>query len=58
MRRGGERKKLLKTPVLFDLRNLHEPGKVKSLGVIYEGLGRNCIEEIEFYLLVGRLSNW
>ena len=34
-------KKLLKTPVLFDLRNLYEPEKVKSLGFIYEGIGRN-----------------
>jgi len=33
-------KKLLKTPVLFDLRNLYEPEKVKSLGFIYEGVGR------------------
>ena len=34
-------KKLLKTPVLLDLRNLYEPKKVKSLGFIYEGIGRN-----------------
>ena len=34
-------KKLLKTPVLLDLRNLYEPEKVKSLGFIYEGIGRN-----------------
>jgi len=33
-------KKLLKTPVLLDLRNLYEPEKVKSLGMIYEGIGR------------------
>ena len=33
-------KKLLKTPVLLDLRNLYEPEKVKSLGFIYEGVGR------------------
>jgi UDPglucose 6-dehydrogenase len=33
-------KKLLKTPVLVDLRNLYEPEKVKSLGFIYEGVGR------------------
>ncbi len=33
-------KKLLKTPVLIDLRNLYEPEKVKSLGFIYEGAGR------------------
>ena len=34
-------KKLLKTPVLLDLRNLYEPEKIKSLGFIYEGIGRN-----------------
>jgi len=34
-------KELLKTPVLLDLRNLYEPQKVKSLGFIYEGIGRN-----------------
>jgi len=33
-------KKLLKTPVLLDLRNLYEPEKVKNLGFIYEGVGR------------------
>ena len=33
-------KKLLKTPVLLDLRNLYEPEKVKSLGFIYDGVGR------------------
>jgi UDPglucose 6-dehydrogenase len=34
-------KKLLKTPVLLDLKNLYEPEKIKSLGFIYEGIGRN-----------------
>jgi len=33
-------KKLLKTPVLIDLRNLYEPATIKSLGFIYEGVGR------------------
>jgi UDPglucose 6-dehydrogenase len=33
-------KKLLKTPILIDLRNLYEPKKVKKLGIIYEGVGR------------------
>ncbi len=33
-------KGLLKTPILIDLRNLYEPEKVKSLGFIYEGVGR------------------
>ena len=34
-------KKLLKSPILLDLRNLYEPEKVKSLGFVYEGIGRN-----------------
>jgi len=33
-------KKLLKSPILLDLRNLYEPEKVKSLDFIYEGVGR------------------
>jgi len=33
-------KKLLKKPVLLDLKNLYAPGKVKKLGFIYEGIGR------------------
>ena len=33
-------KKLLKTPILLDLRNLYEPEKVKTLGFTYEGVGR------------------
>ena len=33
-------KKLLKTPILLDLRNLYEPATLKSLGFIYEGVGR------------------
>ena len=33
-------KKLLKTPVLLDLRNLYEPATLKSLGFTYEGVGR------------------
>jgi UDPglucose 6-dehydrogenase len=33
-------KKLLKTPILLDLRNLYEPENVKNLGFIYEGVGR------------------
>ena len=34
-------KKLLKTPVLIDLRNLYEPNQVRELGFIYKGVGRN-----------------
>jgi len=33
-------KKLLKSPILLDLRNLYDPDKVKILGFIYEGVGR------------------
>ncbi len=33
-------KKLLKSPILLDLRNLYEPKKVKELGFVYEGVGR------------------
>ena len=32
--------KLLKSPILLDLRNLYDPEKVKLLGFIYEGAGR------------------
>jgi len=33
-------KKLLKSPILIDLRNLYDPAKAKSLGFVYEGVGR------------------
>jgi len=33
-------KKLLKNPILIDLRNLYDPAAIKSLGFIYEGVGR------------------
>jgi UDPglucose 6-dehydrogenase len=33
-------KKLLKSPILLDLRNLYEPKKLKELGFIYDGVGR------------------
>ena len=33
-------KKILKSPILLDLRNLYEPATIKSLGFIYEGVGR------------------
>jgi len=36
-----EIKKLLKSPILLDLRNLYDPAKAKSLGFIYEGVGRS-----------------
>jgi len=34
-------KKLLKSPVLIDLRNLYKPDQVRQLGFIYKGVGRN-----------------
>ena len=34
-------KALMKTPVIFDGRNLYEPGTMKDAGVIYQGIGRN-----------------
>jgi UDPglucose 6-dehydrogenase len=33
-------KKLLKTPYFFDLRNIYEPGKLRSLGFRYFSVGR------------------
>jgi len=33
-------RKLLKTPILLDLRNLYEQTALKALGFIYEGVGR------------------
>jgi len=33
-------KKLLKYPILLDLRNLYEPENMKKLSFIYEGVGR------------------
>ena len=33
-------KKLLKSPILLDLRNLYDPAALKALGFIYEGVGR------------------
>ena len=33
-------KKLLKSPILLDLRNLYDPAALKSFGFIYEGVGR------------------
>ncbi|TFB09353.1 UDP-glucose/GDP-mannose dehydrogenase family protein [Candidatus Atribacteria bacterium MT.SAG.1] len=35
-----EIKKILKTPILIDLKNLYEPTKMKEIGFIYEGVGR------------------
>jgi len=33
-------KKLLKSPILLDLRNLYDPEKAKALGFTFEGVGR------------------
>ena len=32
---------LMKTPVIFDGRNLYEPATMKDAGVTYQGIGRN-----------------
>jgi UDPglucose 6-dehydrogenase len=34
-------KGLMKTPVIFDGRNLYEPGTMKAAGIVYQGIGRN-----------------
>lgn len=33
-------KKLLKSPILLDLRNLYDPKKAKAVGFTYEGVAR------------------
>ena len=33
-------KKLLRSPILLDLRNLYDPEKAKTLGFVYKGVGR------------------
>jgi len=30
----------MRQPVLFDTRNVYDPGKMKALGFIYRGIGR------------------
>lgn len=34
-------KSIVRTPVFIDLRNIYEPGYVKSIGFLYKGVGRN-----------------
>ncbi len=34
-------KRLLKSPILFDMRNLYDPLKVKEIGIKYYGIGRS-----------------
>ncbi|MBU1361798.1 MAG: UDP-glucose/GDP-mannose dehydrogenase family protein [Gammaproteobacteria bacterium] len=36
-------KQLMKAPVIFDGRNLYEPGAMKQAGVMYQGIGRNSL---------------
>ncbi len=36
----GKLKKIMKTPVLIDMRNIYEPERVKALGFKYSGIGR------------------
>ncbi|CAN7279758.1 UDP-glucose/GDP-mannose dehydrogenase family protein [Variovorax sp. LjRoot290] len=36
-------KALMKSPVIFDGRNLYEPGTMKEAGVVYQGIGRNSL---------------
>jgi UDPglucose 6-dehydrogenase len=34
-------KALMKSPVIFDGRNLYEPGAMREAGIVYQGIGRN-----------------
>ncbi len=36
-------KSLMKSPVIFDGRNLYEPATLKAAGVVYHGIGRNSV---------------
>ncbi|VTU27535.1 UDP-glucose 6-dehydrogenase TuaD [Variovorax sp. SRS16] len=36
-------KSLMKSPVIFDGRNLYEPATMKEAGVVYQGIGRNSV---------------
>jgi len=36
----------LKTPVIFDGRNLYEPAAVKALGLDYEAIGRGVAPKV------------
>jgi UDPglucose 6-dehydrogenase len=33
----------MKSPVIFDGRNLYEPTIMKEAGVVYQGIGRNSL---------------
>ena len=34
-------KAMMKSPVIFDGRNLYEPGTMREAGIVYQGIGRN-----------------
>jgi UDPglucose 6-dehydrogenase len=36
-------KALMKSPVVFDGRNLYEPATMKDAGIVYQGIGRNSL---------------
>ena len=36
-------KALMKSPVVFDGRNLYEPATMKDAGITYQGIGRNSL---------------
>lgn len=36
-------KSVMKSPVIFDGRNLYEPGLMKEAGIVYHGIGRNSV---------------
>jgi len=36
-------KALMKSPVIFDGRNLYEPGTMREAGIVYQGIGRNSL---------------
>ncbi|MCB0365089.1 MAG: UDP-glucose/GDP-mannose dehydrogenase family protein [Bdellovibrionaceae bacterium] len=42
-----ELKSLMNTPIVFDGRNIYDPGKMKSLGFEYYGIGRQALAENE-----------
>ncbi len=41
----NELKSLLKTPIIFDGRNIYDPSKMKALGFEYYGIGRQALAE-------------
>ena len=55
-------RKLLKSPILIDLRNLYEPNQVRGLGFFYKGVGPNWTVIYVFInnwiLKFSRFCNW